>query len=89
MNIQEQIDEILGFFKEDCTYYAITGTIFKADIDTKNYKREDVEEQSFDQKDFANSKTGKTVKVFKTPFKSVFKVDKKNNPVDVWNSTKK
>jgi hypothetical protein len=20
MNIQEQIDEILGFFKEDCTY---------------------------------------------------------------------
>jgi hypothetical protein len=48
MNIQEQIDEILGFFKEDCTYYAITGTIFKADIDTKNYKREDVEEQSFD-----------------------------------------
>lgn len=47
MNIQEQIDEILGFFKEDCTYYAITGTIFKADIDTKNYKREDVEEQSF------------------------------------------
>jgi hypothetical protein len=48
MNIQEQIDEILGFFKEDCTYYAITGTIFKADIDTKNYKREGVEEQSFD-----------------------------------------
>lgn len=47
MNIQEQIDEILGFFKEDCTYYAITGTIFKSDIDTKNYKREDVEEQSF------------------------------------------
>lgn len=48
MNIQEQIDEILGFFKEDCTYYAITGTIFKTDIDTKNYKREDVKEQSFD-----------------------------------------
>ena len=47
MNIQEQIDEILGFFKEDCTYYAITGTILKTDIDTKNYKREDVEEQSF------------------------------------------
>ena len=46
--MQEQIDEILGFFKEDCMYQAITGTIFKTDIDTKNYKREDVEEQSFD-----------------------------------------
>ena len=48
MNIQEQIDEILGFFKEDCTYYAITGTIFKNDIDFNGYKKEDVEEQSFD-----------------------------------------
>ncbi len=48
MNIQEQIDEILGFFKEDCTYYAITGTIFKNDIDFNGYKKEDVEGQSFD-----------------------------------------
>ena len=39
MNIQEQIDEILGFFKEDCTYYAITGTIFKNDIDFNGYKK--------------------------------------------------
>jgi len=48
MNIQEQIDEILEFFKEDCSYYAITGTIFKNDIDFNGYKKEDVEEQSFD-----------------------------------------
>ncbi|SNB18597.1 hypothetical protein KU06112801_650007 [Flavobacterium psychrophilum] len=48
MNIQEQIDEILGFFKEDCTYYAITGIVFISDINTKHFKREDVEEQSFD-----------------------------------------
>ena len=46
--MQKQIDEILGFFREDYTYYAITGTVLKTDIDTKNYKREDVEEQSFD-----------------------------------------
>ena len=46
MNIQEQINEILGFFKEDCSYYAITGTIFKTDI-ANNYKREEVEEYSF------------------------------------------
>jgi hypothetical protein len=47
MNIQEQIDEILGYFKEDCSYVAITGTIFLNDIDTKIFKREEVEEQSF------------------------------------------
>ena len=40
-------------------------------------------------KDFSHSKTGKTVKVFKTPFKSVFKVNQKNNPISVWESTKK
>jgi len=40
-------------------------------------------------KEFANSRTGETVKVFKSPFKSVFKVKEKNNPVDVWNATKK
>lgn len=48
MNIQEQIDEILGFFKDDCTYYAITGTIFIDDIDLNGYDREEVEEQTFD-----------------------------------------
>ena len=48
MNIQEQIDEILGFFKEDCTYYAITGTVFLNDINTKHFKKEDVKEQFFD-----------------------------------------
>ena len=48
MEIQEKIDEILGFFKEDCTYYAITGTIFIDDIDLNGYEKEEVEEQSFD-----------------------------------------
>ena len=48
MNIKEQIDEILGFFKEDCTYYAITGTIFKDDIDFNGFKRIEIEEQSFE-----------------------------------------
>jgi len=48
MKINEQIDEILNFFKEDCLYYAITGTIFKNDIDSNVYKKEDVEDQYFD-----------------------------------------
>jgi hypothetical protein len=48
MKIQEQIDEILGYFKEDCSYVAITGTILKKDIDIKLFKIEEVEEQSFD-----------------------------------------
>lgn len=47
MNIKEQIDEILGFFKDDCTYYAITGTIFIDDINLNGYEKEEVEEQSF------------------------------------------
>lgn len=46
MNIQEQIDEILGYFKEDCGYSAITGTIYKKDISDK-FKRIEVENQSF------------------------------------------
>jgi len=50
MKINEQIDEILNFFKEDCSYCAITGTIFKDDIDFNIYKKEDVEEQSFNHK---------------------------------------
>jgi hypothetical protein len=48
MNIQEQIDEILEFLKADCSYAAITGTIFKDDIDVSQYEREEVEDQSFD-----------------------------------------
>ena len=48
MNIQEQIDEIIGYFKEDCTYYAITGTVFINDIDLNGYNKEEVEEQTFD-----------------------------------------
>jgi len=39
-------------------------------------------------KEFSHVKTGKPVKVFKTPFKSVFKVEEKNNPVAVWKATK-
>jgi hypothetical protein len=48
MNIQEQIDEILSFFEDDCSYSAITGTIFYGDIDSNVYKKEEVEEYSFD-----------------------------------------
>jgi hypothetical protein len=39
-------------------------------------------------KEFSNSRTGEKTKVFKSPFKSVFKVEQKNNPVEVWKSTK-
>ena len=39
--------------------------------------------------DFKNSLTGQTSKVFKTPFKSVFKVKEKNNPIEIWKSTQK
>ncbi len=34
---------------------------------------------------FSNSRTGEKVRVFKKPFKSVFGVKEKNNPVEVWN----
>lgn len=40
-------------------------------------------------KSFSHSKTGKEVKVFKSPFKSVFKVKEKNNPVSVWKTLNK
>jgi hypothetical protein len=35
-------------------------------------------------KSFSHSGNGQGVKVFKKPFKSVFGVDKKNDPVSVW-----
>jgi hypothetical protein len=35
-------------------------------------------------KSFSHSGNGQQVKVFKKPFKSVFGVDKKNDPVSVW-----
>lgn len=35
-------------------------------------------------KSFSHSGNGQSVKVFKKPFKSVFGVDKKNDPVSVW-----
>lgn len=47
MNIQEQIDEILRFFKEDCSYAAITGTIFLGDINLDIFEVEKVEGWSF------------------------------------------
>jgi hypothetical protein len=35
---------------------------------------------------FCNSRTGEKVRVFKKPFKSIFGVKEKNNPLDIWNS---
>ncbi len=35
-------------------------------------------------KSFSHSGNGQTVKVFRKPFKSVFGVEKKNDPVSVW-----
>jgi hypothetical protein len=35
-------------------------------------------------KEFKHSLTGEKVKVFRKPFKSVFGVKEKNNPVVVW-----
>lgn len=35
-------------------------------------------------KEFSNSRTGERVRVFKKPFKSVFGVKEKNNPIDIW-----
>lgn len=37
-------------------------------------------------KEFKHSYTGESVRVFKKPFKSVFGVKEKNNPVVVWKS---
>jgi hypothetical protein len=37
---------------------------------------------------FLHSGTGQEVKVFKKPFKSVFGVREKNNPISVWNLLK-
>lgn len=39
--------------------------------------------------EFKNSLTGKPIKVFKTPFKSVFEVKEKNNPIEIWKSIQK
>ena len=39
-------------------------------------------------KDFQHSSTGDKVKVFKKPFKSVFGVKEKNDPITIWNSLK-
>lgn len=48
MNIQEQIDEIFEFLKEDCGYVGIVGTISSGDIDPNVYEKQDVKEFSFD-----------------------------------------
>jgi hypothetical protein len=39
-------------------------------------------------KNFLHSGTGEPVKVAKKPFKSVFGVKEKNNPITIWNSLK-
>jgi hypothetical protein len=44
--IRKQIDEVMDFLKEDCSYYAITGTVFKSDI-TKNFKYQKVDNKEF------------------------------------------
>lgn len=48
MNIKNQIDEIFEYFKEDCSYSAIIGTIFSGDINPNEYEKIEVEEFSFD-----------------------------------------
>ena len=47
MNIQEQIDEIIEYLKEDCSYYGIIGTIHYGDIDPNEFKKQEVQEFSF------------------------------------------
>jgi hypothetical protein len=39
-------------------------------------------------KEFSHSGSGDSVKVFKKPFKSVFGVKEKNDPILIWNSIK-
>lgn len=48
MDILKQVDEIFTYLKKDAGYVAITGTIWKDDIDQKKYTRQSVEGQSFD-----------------------------------------
>ena len=38
---------------------------------------------------FSHSLTGKEVKVYKSPFKSVFKVKEKGDPVSIWKNINK
>ena len=48
MSIQEQIDEIIEYLKEDCSYYAITGTIHYGDINPNEFEKQEVSDFSFD-----------------------------------------
>jgi hypothetical protein len=45
---KELINEAMEYLKNDCSYAAIVGTIEYGDIDPNVFKREPVEEQSFD-----------------------------------------
>lgn len=45
---KELISEAMEYLKNDCSYAAIIGTIEYGDIDPNVFKKEDVEEQTFD-----------------------------------------
>ena len=45
--MKHRIDEAIEYLKEDLSYVAIVGTIQLSEIDSKKWKKENVEDQSF------------------------------------------
>jgi len=47
MTIQEKITEAFDYLREDLSYVAMIGVVEYGDIDPNKFKKQDVEEQSF------------------------------------------